>query len=84
MNDTLSTPEPAEQVDEIRRIIHNRGARSCEATLFAVRQVVFPPPEPPDTRLLATDDNGWPILNAEGTAWERHDDPHGDDPDTRS
>lgn len=32
----------------------------------------------PDRRMLATDENGWPMLNAEGTAWERHDDPEAD------
>jgi hypothetical protein len=34
--------------------------------------------EPPDPRPIATDEHGWPMLNPEGTAWERHDDPEAD------
>jgi hypothetical protein len=84
MSDTLSTPDPAEQVAEVRQIITHRGNHSCEATMFAVWRVVFPgPPDRspgrPDPRPIATDEHGWPMLNAEGTAWERHDDPHADD-----
>ena len=79
MDDTLSTPDPAQQVAEVREIIAHRGNHSCEATMFAVFRVVFPgPPDRPanpDMRPIATDDHGWPMLNAEGTAWERHDDP---------
>lgn len=84
MNDTLSTQDPAEQVAEIQQIIDQRGGHSCEATLLAIRRVVYPPAEQPDTRLLETDEHGWPILNAEGTAWERHDDPRPDEPGTNS
>lgn len=80
MSDTLSTPDPAVQVAEVREIIANRGTTPCEAVMLRVWRVVLPPPsEPParpDVRPLAVDDNGWPYLNAEGTAWERHDDPH--------
>lgn len=32
----------------------------------------------PDTRPIATDDKGWPMLNEDGSAWERHDDPEVD------
>lgn len=77
MNDTLSTPDPAMQVAEVRRIIQHRLGHSCEATLFAIRRVVDPPPpepaptEPPPP--LERDARNWPILP--GTAWERHDDP---------
>ena len=87
MSSTLSTPDPAAQVAEVRQIITNRGHHSCEATMLRVWRVVFPPPaasEEPDRRPIATDEHGWPMLNAEGTAWlradngsawERHDDP---------
>lgn len=78
MNNTLSTTDPAEQVAEVQDIIRTRGDHSCEATLIRIWRVVFPPPaegELPDRRPIATDEHGWPMLNAEGTAWERHDDP---------
>lgn len=83
MNNTLSTPDPAAQVTEIRYIIEHRGNHSCESTLLAIRRVVFPPPSKP-----LNPAGGWPELDPEGwhdsgsgpgyergTAWERHDDP---------
>jgi hypothetical protein len=79
VNDTLSTPDPAMQVAEIGHIIQHRGIASCEATLLKIRAVVYPPADPPDMRPIATDEHGWPMLNAEGTAWERHDDPRADE-----
>ena len=82
MSDTLSTPDPAEQVAEVRQIITHRNSHSCEAVMMRVWRVVFPPQaesEQPDRRPIATDPHGWPMLNPEGTAWERHDDPHADD-----
>lgn len=78
MSDTLSMPDPAQQVAEVRQIITHRGHHSCEATMLRVWRVVFPPPaesEEPDRRPIETDEHGWPMLNPEGTAWERHDDP---------
>lgn len=68
MSDTLSTPDPAAQVAEVREIITNRGDHSCESTLLAIRRVVDPPPAEPDWR----DTGSGPGF---GTAWERHDDP---------
>jgi hypothetical protein len=71
VNDTLSTPDPATQVAEVRQLIQQRGRHSCEATLIAIRRVVEPPPAEPDP--LEYDSRNWPILP--GTAWERHDEP---------
>lgn len=73
MNDTLSTPDPAAQLNEIRDIIQGRTImHSCESTLLAIRRVVFPPPAEP-----LNPPGGWPELRASdyGSAWERHDDP---------
>lgn len=67
MSNTLSTPDPAAQVAEVREIIAHRGDHSCESTLLAIRRVVDPPP---DTDWLDT--GSGPGF---GTAWERHDDP---------
>lgn len=79
MNDTLSTPDPATQVAEVRQIIRGRGDHTCEATLIAIRRVVEPPAEQPP---IAKDPRGWVVfedrevpLDEAGTAWERHDDP---------
>jgi hypothetical protein len=90
VNDTLSTPDPAHQVYDVRRIIRERGDHSCEATLLAIRRVVDPPPAA-DAPPTEHDDRGWPELRANeerhdpgGTAWERHDEPHGDEPGTTS
>jgi hypothetical protein len=69
VNDTLSTPDPATQVAEVREIIRGRGDHSCEAVLIRIRRVVDPPADPGP---LEHDERRWPIL---GTAWERHDDP---------
>lgn len=70
MSDTLSTPDPAAQVAEVREIITHRGSHSCESTLLAIRRVVIPPP--------GDDEPGWYDTGSgpgHGTAWERHDDP---------
>lgn len=71
MNDTLSTPDPASQVAEVRAIIGNRRDHTCEATLLAIRRVVDPPVDPEP---LEYDKRNWPIIPP-GTAWERHDEP---------
>lgn len=71
MSDTLSTPDPATQVAEVRHIIQHRLGNSCESTLIAIRRVVEPPP--PDPEPIEHDGRGWPVLP--GTAWERHDEP---------
>ena len=87
MNDTLSTPDPAQQVAEVRRIIETRTfMHSCESTLLAIKRVVIPPPAS-DTE-VPVNDRGWPELRESdwtdtGTgpgwspsdSWERHDDP---------
>lgn len=78
MNDTLSTPDPATQVAEVREILEGRTfMHSCEATLLAIRRVVIPPPVS-DVE-VPVNDVGWPALRPSeeeaGTAWERHDDP---------
>lgn len=70
MNDTLSRPDPSAQVAEVRDIITDPGAYSCEARLLRIRRVVDPPADPDP---LDHDHRGWPELK--GTAWERHDDP---------
>jgi hypothetical protein len=83
VNDTLSTPDPAAQVAEVRYIIEHRGDHSCESTLLAIRRVVLPPPGEP-----LNPSGGWPQLHSSdwtdtgsqagyepGTPWERHDDP---------
>lgn len=79
MNDTLSIPDPAAQVAEVRQIIEGRTVmHSCEATLLAIRRVVvpdLPPGEPP-----TLNERGWVELRPNddtppGTAWERRDDP---------
>lgn len=79
MNNTLSTPDPATQVAEVRQIIAGRGSNSCESTLIAIRRVVDPPVEQPP---VEKDPRGWVVfedrevpLGDDGTAWERHDDP---------
>lgn len=85
MNDTLSMPDPAAQVAEVRHIIEGRTLmHSCEATLLAIKRVVIPPPAA-DVE-VPVNDAGWPELHSSdwrdtgsgpgyGTAWERHDDP---------
>lgn len=82
MNDTLSTPDPASQVAEVRHIITNRGEHTCEAVLLRIRRVVDPPPA--DAREAEVNDRGWVVfedrevpLGEQGTAWERHDEPDG-------
>jgi hypothetical protein len=79
VNDTLSMPDPATQVVEVRQIIQNRGEHSCEATLIAIRRVIDPPAEQPPAE---KDPRGWVMLgdrefpvDDDGTAWERHDEP---------
>lgn len=58
MSDTLPTPDPAEQVAEVRQIIRGRTfMHSCEATLLAIRRVVDPPTE--DHTPPAVDHDGW-------------------------
>lgn len=59
-----------EQVEAIRDILEEPW--TPEYMVFRIRQVLTPHPDP---RPLATDEHGWPMLNPEGTAWERHDDP---------
>lgn len=78
MNDTLSTPDPATQLAEVRGIIEARTfMHSCESTLLAIRRVVIPEPPAGDPPKLTV--RGWPELTPSedppGTAWERHDDP---------
>ena len=68
MSNTLSTPDPAAQVAEVRQIIQARGSHSCESTLLAIRRVVDPPPPEPESGWLDTG-------SGPGFAWERHDDP---------
>lgn len=79
MNNTLSTPDPATQVAEIRDIIRGRAGHTCEAVLIRIRRVVDPPAEQPP---VEKDPRGWVVfedrevpIGDEGTAWERHDDP---------
>jgi hypothetical protein len=88
VNDTLSTPDPATQVAEVRQILEGRTVmHSCEATLLAIRRVIFPPaPEGPPAELT---ERGWPKLKPsdwidtgtgpgygpEHLGTERHDDP---------
>lgn len=72
MSDTLSMPDPAAQVAEVRHIIQARGSHSCESTLLAIRRVVIPD-SPSGGR-----DTDWRDTGSGpgfGTAWERHDDP---------
>lgn len=87
MNDTLSTPDPAAQVAEVRTILEQRSfMHSCEATLLAIRRVIIPPPD--ETTPPKLTERGWPELKpsdpgwedsgsgpGHGTVWERHDDP---------
>lgn len=78
MNDTLSTPDPASQVAEVRGILEQRTVmHSCESTLLAIKRVIIPPPPPGEPPTLTA--RGWPELKPSddppGTAWERHDDP---------
>lgn len=81
MNDTLSTPDPAAQLAEVRWILeHKTFMHSCESTLLAIRRVVFPPPDKIVHPKLSP--RGWPELYAAdppGDAWERHDDPEQQD-----
>lgn len=79
MNDTLSTPDPATQVAEVREIIRGRAGHTCEAVLIRIRRVVDPPAP---TEPVEKDARGWVVfegrevpLDEAGTAWERHDDP---------
>jgi len=61
VNDTLSTPDPAAQVAEVRAIIEGRTLmHSCESTLLAIRRVVIPPPA--DDVEVPVNDAGWPEL----------------------
>lgn len=61
MNDTLSTPDPAAQVAEVRAILEGRTLmHSCESTLLAIRRVVIPPPAT-DVE-VEVNDRGWPEL----------------------
>lgn len=82
MNDTLSTPDPAAQLAEVRTILEQRTfMHSCESTLLAIRRVVIPPPDEGTPPTLTA--RGWPELRPSdehppGTAWERHDDPLSD------
>ena len=69
MSDTLSMPDPARQVAEVRHIIQARGDHSCESTLLAIKRVVIP--SPPDEPTWYDTGSG----PGHGTAWERHDDP---------
>lgn len=79
MNDTLSTPDPAAQVAEVRTIIEGRTfLHSCESTLLAIKRVVIPPPDEIVPPTLT--ERGWPELSPSdepptGSIWERHDDP---------
>lgn len=76
MNDTLSMPDPARQVAEVRQIIADRRLHTCEATLIRIRRVVDPPEDSPGAEL---DERGFPKLKPSdlpGTAWERHDEPN--------
>lgn len=68
MSDTLSTPDPAAQVAEVRDIIIHRGDHSCESTLLAIKRVVIPDSNDTDWE----DPGSGPGV---GTVWERHDDP---------
>ncbi|WP_020385915.1 hypothetical protein [Kribbella catacumbae] len=80
MNDTLSIPDPATQLAEVRSIIEGRTfMHSCESTLLAIRLVIFPAPAEIVPPKLSP--RGWPELYAAdppGDAWERHDDPEHD------
>lgn len=76
MNDTLSTPDPATQLAEVRHIIERRTfMHSCESVLAEIKRVVIPPAPPGEPPKLTP--RGWPELHPSepGTAWERHDDP---------
>jgi hypothetical protein len=89
VSDTLSTPDPATQVAEVRHIITNRGTTSCETVLVRIRRVVDPPPP---AGPVERDNRGFPKLRPSdpptwtdsgsgpgyppGSSWERHDDPH--------
>jgi predicted component of type VI protein secretion system len=77
VSDTLSAPDPAAQVAEVRQIIQDRALHTCEATLLRIRRVVDPPPAEPEPPQLNS--RGFPEMRPadppEGTQWERHDDP---------
>lgn len=59
-----------EQVEKIRAILNEPW--TSDYKVLRIRVVLSPQPDP---RPIATDDKGWPLLNDEGTAWQRHDDP---------
>jgi hypothetical protein len=59
-----------EKVQAIQEIVDQPW--TAEYKVLKIRLVLAPQP---DMRPIETDDHGWPMLNAEGTAWERHDDP---------
>lgn len=51
---------------------------SAEYSMHLIRRLLprtEPNPIHPDPRPIATDEHGWPMLNDDGTAWARHDDP---------
>jgi hypothetical protein len=61
VSDTLSAPDPATQLAEVRAIIEGRTVmHSCESTLQAIKQVVIPPPAPGPE--VPVNDVGWPQL----------------------
>lgn len=63
MSDTLPTPDPAQQVAEVRQIIHGKTfMHSCESTLLAIRRVVDPPPD--ERTPVQLTERRWPIMRA--------------------
>ncbi|MGZ0150670.1 hypothetical protein ACXJJ3_26670 [Kribbella sp. WER1] len=60
MTTTLSTPDPAAQVAQVREIFEGRTfMHSCESTLLEIRRVVYPPGDPAPVRRT---ERGWPEL----------------------
>lgn len=62
-----------EQLDKIREILEQPWTSDYQ--VLRIRMLLTAQPDP---RPIATDDKGWPMLNEDGTAWERHDDPEAD------